>query len=248
MEQTTFIMKTEWGKMIAALPDESAGKIIKAIYSYVESGSTNEDDPVLGAILALITSTIDDNARKYEETRRKNKENRSKGKQKNTTVDDGQRPSTTVNDRQPLYDDGRHDNDNGFEYGFDNGFESESVDSSVESIKTISSKPSRNKSSKAAEPEADVPAIPLNDGSEWRPTISLYQEFEKAFPGVDVPQQFQEMRTWCLSNPTKKKTKNGVSRFARSWLERQQNNQSWGRASPPQRSNADVLRRIINGG
>lgn len=238
--KNTFIMRDEWGPLINALPPELAGRVIQAVFTYRMTGEHPETDPALKAILTMILGKLDEDAAKYEETCKKNAENRAKRNDRTTTVNDR---TTTVND-------GSHDNeyDNGFEYGFDNGFESENVDSSVESIKTISSKPSRNKSSKATEPEADVPAIPLNDGSEWRPAISLYQEFEKAFPGVDVHQQFQEMRAWCLSNPTKKKTKNGVSRFARSWLERQQNNQSWGRASPPQRSNADVLRRIINGG
>lgn len=67
-KKNTFIMKTEWGKMISALPDEAAGQIIKAVYSYVETGETGVDDPVLSAILALITDTIDANAAKYEKT------------------------------------------------------------------------------------------------------------------------------------------------------------------------------------
>lgn len=95
-------------------------------------------------------------------------------------------------------------------------------DGDEENIKPSCPKPSR-KRSKPVEPEADVPAIPLNDGTEWRPKASLYEEYEKTFPAVNIPQQFQEMRTWSLSNPKMKKTPGGVARFVRTWLEKEQN-------------------------
>lgn len=83
----------------------------------------------------------------------------------------------------------------------------------------ISGQSSENQTS---EPEADVEAIPLNDGTEWRPTQALFAEYVRLYPNVDVKQQFNEMRGWCLSNPAKKKTKRGVKRFVNSWLSREQ--------------------------
>lgn len=73
-----------------------------------------------------------------------------------------------------------------------------------------------------SEPEADVAAIVLNDRSEWRPTEALFAEYVRLYPNVDVKQQFNEMRGWCLSNPSKRKTRRGVTRFVNSWLAREQ--------------------------
>ncbi len=75
---------------------------------------------------------------------------------------------------------------------------------------------------KAPELEADVEALVLNDGTEWRPTLALFAEYVRLYPNVDVKQQFNEMRGWCLSNPAKRKTRRGITRFVNSWLSRQQ--------------------------
>lgn len=81
----------------------------------------------------------------------------------------------------------------------------------------------RSPAGQAPEQEADVAAIILNDGSEWRPTEALFAEYVRLYPGVDVKQQFNEMRGWCLSNPTQVKTRRGVKRFVNGWLSRKQN-------------------------
>lgn len=70
--------------------------------------------------------------------------------------------------------------------------------------------------------EADVAALVLNDGSEWRPEAALFAEYVRLYPSVDVKQQFNEMRGWCLSNPAKRKTCRGIKRFVNSWLAREQ--------------------------
>ena len=80
----------------------------------------------------------------------------------------------------------------------------------------------RSSGKQTSEPEADVEALILNDESEWRPTEALFAEYVRLYPNVDVKQQFNEMRSWCLSNPKKRKTKRGVTRFVNSWLGREQ--------------------------
>lgn len=72
--------------------------------------------------------------------------------------------------------------------------------------------------------EANVEAIPLTDGTEWRPTVSEYDEYCRLYPSVDVFDSFRRMRAWSLSNPTKKKTRNGVKRFVNTWLSKEQDN------------------------
>lgn len=68
----------------------------------------------------------------------------------------------------------------------------------------------------------DVAAIPIIDGSDWRVPLDYYEECKKNYPSVDVKREFSKMRMWSLSNPNKKKTKNGVKRFINSWLGREQ--------------------------
>lgn len=70
---------------------------------------------------------------------------------------------------------------------------------------------------------ADVEAVPLNDGSEWRPTREQYEEYKRLFPAVDIDAEFRLMRAWCQANRTKRKTKSGVMRFVQAWLSRTQN-------------------------
>ena len=38
------------------------------------------------------------------------------------------------------------------------------------------------------------------------------------YPAADVEQELRNMRGWCLANPTKRKTINGVNRFINGWL------------------------------
>ena len=73
------------------------------------------------------------------------------------------------------------------------------------------------------EPElADVEAIPLCNGTEYRLPLSEYEEYLRLYPGVDIKQEFRNMRGWCLKNVAKRKTPKGVGRFINSWLAREQ--------------------------
>ena len=87
-----------------------------------------------------------------------------------------------------------------------------------ENINTLA----RSSGGQNSEPEADVAALILNDGLEWRPTEALFAEYVRLYPNVDVKQQFNVMRGWCLSNKAKRKTRRGITRFVNSWLAKEQ--------------------------
>ena len=120
--------------------------------------------------------------------------------------------------------------------------EKENLKGNVNVLKDISSEPSVE----AFEPEADVEAIPLNDGSEWRPSVDEYHEYKRLYPSVDIDQAFRSMRGWSKSNPAKRKTKTGVRRFVTTWLEKEQDR--GGRASPVKSTPSDFFIRVANGG
>lgn len=94
----------------------------------------------------------------------------------------------------------------------------ETRDKSLENINILA----RSSGKQTSEPEADVEALILNDGSEWRPSEALFAEYVRLYPNVDVKQQFNEMRGWCISNPPKRKTRRGITRFVNSWLSKEQ--------------------------
>ena len=74
-----------------------------------------------------------------------------------------------------------------------------------------------------SEPEAETAVLILNDGSGWRPTVKDYEEWCKVYPNVDVFHELERMRQWCLSNPTKRKTRRGIRKFVTNWLDGEQN-------------------------
>lgn len=71
-------------------------------------------------------------------------------------------------------------------------------------------------------PAPAVFEIPLVDKTEFPITQSMVDEWELAYPAVDVPQKLREMRAWSLANPTNQKTARGVAAFVNRWLSKEQ--------------------------
>lgn len=95
----------------------------------------------------------------------------------------------------------------------------------------------------AETPLADVEPITLNDGTEWRCPLADYEEYRRLYPAVDIDNAFREMRAWCNSNPTKRKTSRGIKRFVNGWLSRQQDSGKGTHASKPVKDNNNFERR-----
>ena len=70
---------------------------------------------------------------------------------------------------------------------------------------------------------ADVPALILNDGTEWLPSALDVDGWYRVYPAVDIAGEFARMREWCKSNPKKRKTARGIRRFVTNWLDGEQN-------------------------
>ena len=70
--------------------------------------------------------------------------------------------------------------------------------------------------------EPTVAWLPLNTGEEYPISQSSYEEWKKLYPAVDIKQELNKMRGWCLSNPTKRKTIRGINKFINGWLSREQ--------------------------
>lgn len=81
------------------------------------------------------------------------------------------------------------------------------------------------KGSQGIESEIElVITLPLNDGTEYAVDVSTVETYEELYPAVDVEQQLRSMKGWLMSNPSKRKTRRGITRFINSWLAREQDN------------------------
>ena len=107
------------------------------------------------------------------------------------------------------------------------------------------------------EDRAPLEPVPLNDGTEWIPTLTEYEEYKRLYASVNVANEFKKIRAWCLSNPAKRKTKNGVKRFVNAWLAREQDKPKRTDVMPSymdtppdeeqKQYTAEELERLING-
>lgn len=78
-----------------------------------------------------------------------------------------------------------------------------------------------------AEPEpvsapAPVITIILNNGDEYPVYQDYVDEMQKLYPAVDIMQELRAMKAWCINNPKRRKTKNGIKRFINTWLSGEQ--------------------------
>lgn len=63
----SFVMYTNWAQMLYEMPDEQAGKLIKAISAYALEKEVVIDDPVLMAVFTMIKGKLDEDRAKYDE-------------------------------------------------------------------------------------------------------------------------------------------------------------------------------------
>ncbi len=72
----------------------------------------------------------------------------------------------------------------------------------------------------AAEPP--VITLSLNTGEEYPVTQRDVVGWMELYPAVDVMQCLRNMKGWLMSNPAKRKTARGVTRFITTWLQKEQ--------------------------
>ena len=78
-KKDSFVLYTEQKAVINKLSDEQAGKLIKAIYEYVETGEMPELDTVLDLVITPFKTILDKDKAKYEEVSKARAEAGSKG-------------------------------------------------------------------------------------------------------------------------------------------------------------------------
>ena len=238
-EKKSFVMYYNWGDFFTNMTDEEVGQVIRAIYALETLGIDQEPENRVAAIVytGIRQKLLEDidvykkscdkraeaSAKGVEARRRKNAQEANDNVSKPTDDESSTIDNDTLTKRNQMVSDTDTDTDT------ENDTDTEKEKRSL--------KPSTKVSAQSdlfdhSEPQADVEAIPLNDGSEWRPTQAEYEEYCRLYPAVDVKAEIAGMRAWCLSNPKNKKTKGGVKRFLNGWLAREQNKSHRGRDKP----------------
>lgn len=87
-------------------------------------------------------------------------------------------------------------------------------------INTYTSSDEKNRSQPSTMPS--VIELILNDKSLFQVHQDDIDLLTELYPSVDIMQELRKMKVWLYSNPTKRKTKNGIKRFINSWLSREQ--------------------------
>lgn len=63
-------------------------------------------------------------------------------------------------------------------------------------------------------------SLPLKNGTEYEVTETYVNDLKSAYPNKDLDNEFNRMRAWLISNPSKQKTSRGIKRFINGWLSR----------------------------
>ena len=69
--------------------------------------------------------------------------------------------------------------------------------------------------------EPPVITLLLKDKTEYGITQKDIEHYKELYPAVDIMQELRNMKGWCESHPTKRKTRAGVKRFITGWLSKE---------------------------
>lgn len=216
-ENKGFMLFRTYKPMVDIMTDEQAGKLLRLLFEYFETWDVPDiDDGMIKAVFALVSSDMRKADENWKKVCARNAENGRKGGRPKKAAEPAETEETQPNPTEPT----------GFFGNRENPTEPKKAKLKLKLKENINiSDPliTSTGESVPAPPEADCEAIPLNDGTEWKPSADLFAEWERLYPGIDVNQKIRDMRGWCLSNPTRRKTRRGVQAFVTSWLSREQN-------------------------
>lgn len=71
-------------------------------------------------------------------------------------------------------------------------------------------------------------SLPLTGGRFYKVCGDDLSRDGPLYPGIDVEQEYRDMRGWLLANPRRRKTPNGIRNFMNNWLARAQDKQQPG--------------------
>jgi len=64
----------------------------------------------------------------------------------------------------------------------------------------------------------------LSDKTIYKPKKDYLDNLARLYPNINMDLTFAEIEAWCLSNPKKRKTRSGATKFINSWFSRANKN------------------------
>lgn len=204
VRKPSFLVYYDNEVIVLRLPDDEAGQLFKSLFPYGREKIKPdfEKNPALAMAFDILSMAIDRDKERYERRCEANRENIKKrwtkeGKQSNTSVYDGNRLNTKYTDM---------DKDKGMD--MEKEMHKDSIDV-------------------CPEPEGSAPdqsgiLLPLNDKSFYDVPLDKISLWKDTYSAVDVEQELKKMIAWLDSNPSRRKTRRGVTKFINSWLSREQ--------------------------
>ena len=199
IKKASFLVYYDNEVIVLRLPDDEAGKLFKSLFPYGRERIKPDFDsnPALAMAFDILSMAIDRDKEKYVSRCEANRENGRKGglaKARNGK-------QSLLNGKQGLANLADKDRDK---------------DRDKDSINTISPEPDKSA------PDPSGIKLPLNDKTYYDVPLSDIERWKDTYPAVDVEGELKRMIAWLESNPTKKKTRRGITRFINSWLSRTQ--------------------------
>ena len=223
---------------------EEAGEVIQALLTWIFTGEEPETDGRADILLCQMIDMLDNDILEYKE----NAEKKEQLRKKRSAA--GRKGAMAKHAKEAHA---------GSEHGMPDSAETSSVLPEAASVccgltdknkeyknteiryteteKDTEAEPGAEKDTYCSEPppavsELPVEEIPLNDGSLYPVFRGELDEYTRLYPAVDVAQELRNIRGWCLANPKRRKTRQGVNRFVNSWLSKAQDRGGTPRGAP----------------
>ena len=134
-DKNSFVMYKDWGKLFDMLTDEEAGKMIKSVFMFQETGEVNKESfsDLQNMLFLIISDVFQRDNEKYEIRCEKNRANASNRKQSQANANERKQSVAKRADN-----DNDNDNDNDDENGSEN--EGENENDNINNIKEKNSK------------------------------------------------------------------------------------------------------------
>ena len=222
-----FKFRMSWRKPLMKMTDVEAGKLIKALLNYVYSEEEQEVGFREDILLSEMTDVLQEDICQFKEKVRKKEalteKRRAAGRKgararwagKRGTVQ--QLPSDGSNCRQVSQVAGScHKVPSDAIACHDVPCKNKNTEEDTEADSDAEKKGGSALPAEAA--ELPVITIPLINGDDYPVFRKDIDEYIRLYPDADIEQELRNMRGWCLGNPSRRKTRRGVTSFIISWL------------------------------
>ncbi len=208
LKKASFLVYYDNEIIILRLSDEEAGKLFKSLFPYgrEEIRPDFNESPALAMAFDILSMAIDRDKEKYIRRCEVNRENGYKGgrpKKNQLDIEETEKSERLFSKPKKADKDRDRDKDR-------------DKDNDKDSINTICPEPDKP----AQDPSGIL--LPLNDKSFYDVPLDKIAMWEETYPAVDVKQELKRMIAWLDSNPTRRKTKRGITKFINGWLTREQ--------------------------